>query len=51
MLPPTIGAGHRWHGLGGYPPNFEISLDNLRPARKCRLAWTQDDLVGAAIGN
>jgi hypothetical protein len=47
----NVGAGLRLHGLSVYPLNFEISFDNFRTARKCRLAWTQGDFVGVAFEN
>ena len=45
----NVGAGLRLHGLSVYPLNFEISFDNFRTARKCRLTWTQGDFVGVAF--
>ena len=47
----NVGAGLRLHGLSVYPLNFEISFDNFRTSRKCRLAWTQGDFVGVAFEN
>ena len=37
--------------LGILPPNFELSFDNFRTVRKCRLIWRRGDLIGIAFQN
>jgi hypothetical protein len=44
------GAGIRLQGLKVVPLEFELSFDNFRSARKCRLVWRQGDFFGAAFG-
>jgi hypothetical protein len=33
------------------PPNFELSFDNFRTIRKCRLIWRDSAFVGVAFEN
>jgi hypothetical protein len=42
----NIGAGLRLDGLDVHPVDFELSFDNFRTVRKCRVAWKQGDFVG-----
>jgi hypothetical protein len=35
--------------LSVLPPSFELSLDNFRSVRKCRLIWRRDDFTGIAF--
>jgi hypothetical protein len=35
--------------LSVLPPNLELSLDNFRGVRKCRLIWRRDDFIGIAF--
>ena len=37
--------------LSVLPPNLELSLDNFRGVRKCRLIWRRDDFIGIAFEN
>ena len=46
----NIGARIRLK-LGILPPNFELSFDNFRSVRKCRLIWRQGDFIGIAFEN
>jgi len=45
----NIGAGIRLNGVNVLPPNFELSFDNFRTVRMCRLIWRQGDFVGVAF--
>ncbi len=47
----NVGAGIRTQGLPVLPLNFELSFDNFRTARKCRLIWRNGDFVGVAFYN
>jgi hypothetical protein len=47
----NVGAQVRLTGPSILPPNFELSFDNFRTIRKCRLVWRRDDLVGMAFEN
>jgi len=38
-------------GLNVLPPNFELSFDNFRTVRKCRLIWRRGDFIGIAFEN
>jgi hypothetical protein len=41
-------------GLAGrdfYPLNFELSFDNFRTARKCRIVWSRANIAGLAFEN
>jgi hypothetical protein len=43
------GVGLRLNGLNIVPSAFDISLDNFRTTRRCRLIWRDSDFVGAAF--
>jgi hypothetical protein len=43
------GAGLRLNGLNIVPSAFDISFDNFRTMRRCRLIWRDSDFVGAAF--
>jgi hypothetical protein len=45
----NVGARIRLNSLNILPPIFEMSFDNFRTARKCRLIWRQDNFVGVAF--
>jgi hypothetical protein len=45
----SVGAGIRTQDLPTLPLNFELSFDNFRTVRKCRLIWRDGDFVGAAF--
>jgi len=43
------GAGIRTQDLAMLPLNFELSFDNFRTSRRCRLVWRDGDFLGAAF--
>ena len=43
------GAGIRTQDLALLPLNFDLSFDNFRTIRRCRLIWRDGDFVGAAF--
>ena len=43
------GAGIRLNGLNIVPLDFDISFDNVRNVRRCRLIWRDGDFVGVAL--
>ncbi len=45
----NIGAGIRLDNINVLPPDFELSFDNFRTIRKCRLVWRQGDFTGVAF--
>jgi hypothetical protein len=45
----NAGAGIRIGGLAILPPDFELSFDNFRTIRRCRLIWRDGDSLGAAF--
>ena len=47
----NAGAQIRLSGLNILPPDFELSLDNFRTVRKCRLIWRRGDFIGIAFEN
>ena len=47
----NAGAQIRLNGLNVLPPNFELSFDNFRTVRKCRLIWRRGDFIGIAFEN
>ena len=47
----NVGAGIRTQDLPALPLNFELSFDNFRNVRKCRLIWRDGDFVGVAFEN
>ena len=46
-----VGAGIRTEDLPVLPPNFELSFDNFRTVRKCRMIWRDGDSLGVAFEN
>src|ERR1700687_1846487 len=47
----NVGAGIRTEDLPVLPPNFELSFDNFRTVRKCRMIWRDGDSLGVAFEN
>ncbi|SHG80067.1 hypothetical protein SAMN05444169_4203 [Bradyrhizobium erythrophlei] len=45
----NAGAGIRIAGLATPPPNFELSFNNFRTIRRCRLIWRDGDSLGVAF--
>jgi hypothetical protein len=45
------GAGIRTHDLSVLPTSFDLTFDNFRTIRKCRLIWRKGDFVGVAFEN
>jgi hypothetical protein len=43
------GAGIRMHDLAILPLNFDLSFDNFRTIRNCRLVWRAGDFIGVAF--
>jgi hypothetical protein len=43
------GAGIRLAGLNIVPSEFDISFDNFRTMRRCRLIWRDGDFVGVTF--
>jgi hypothetical protein len=43
------GAGIRLNGLRILPTEFNLSFDNFRTTRGCRLVWRHDDFVGVSL--
>jgi hypothetical protein len=43
------GAGLEVHDLKVIPMRFEMSFDNFRTARKCRLIWRDGNFIGVAF--
>jgi hypothetical protein len=41
------GAGIRLNGLNLVPFEFDVSFDNFRTMRRCRLIWRDGDFIGA----
>lgn len=41
------GAGIRLDGLNIAPSEFDLSFDNFRTVRRCRLIWRDGDFIGA----
>jgi hypothetical protein len=44
-----VGAGLRIQDLPALPLNFELTFDNFRTPRKCRLVWRDADFIGVAF--
>lgn len=44
------GAGVRLEQLNVLPVEFDLSFDNFRTVRECRLVWRDADFVGVAFG-
>ena len=47
----NVGTQIRLNRLSVLPPNFELSFDNFRSVRKCRLIWRRDEYIGIAFEN
>jgi hypothetical protein len=45
----NVGAGIRLRDLSALPLDFELSFDNFRTVRKCRLMWRDGDFAGVAF--
>jgi hypothetical protein len=45
----NVGAGLHVDDLPALPLSFELTFDNFRTARKCRLIWRDVELVGVAF--
>jgi len=43
------GAGIRLDGLNMLPVDFDLSFDNFRTIRECRMIWRDGDFVGIAF--
>jgi hypothetical protein len=43
------GAGIRLNGLNIIPAGFDLSFDNFRTIRHCRLVWRDGDFVGVGL--
>jgi hypothetical protein len=43
------GAGIRLEGLNVLPVDFDLSFDNFRTIRRCRLVWRDGDFVGVSL--
>ena len=43
------GAGTRTHDLSVLPTNFNLTFDNFRTIRRCRLIWREGDFLGLAF--
>src|ERR1700737_2465258 len=48
---PNVGASILTQDLPALPLNFELSFDNFRTVRKCRLIWRDGDFAGVAFEN
>ena len=47
----NVGAGIRTQDLPILPLNFDLSFDNFRTVRRCRLIWRDGDYIGVAFEN
>jgi hypothetical protein len=47
----NVGTRIRLNRLSVLPRNFELSFDNFRSVRKCRLIWRRDHFTGIAFEN
>jgi hypothetical protein len=45
------GAGIRTHNLSALPTSFDLTFDNSRTIRRCRLIWREGDFLGLAFEN
>jgi hypothetical protein len=45
------GARVRLEGLSVLPLEFDLSFDNFRTIRKCKMVWREGDFVGVQFGN
>ena len=47
----NVGACIRLNGANLFPLEFQLSFDNFRTVRRCRLIWRRDDFLGVAFDN
>lgn len=47
----NLGAGIWTHDLSVLPTSFNLSFDNFRTIRTCRLIWREGDVLGLAFEN
>jgi hypothetical protein len=47
----NFGAGLRTQDIPILPLTFELSFDNFRTVRRCRLIWRDGDFLGVAFQN
>jgi hypothetical protein len=47
----NAGAGVRLANLELLPIDFDLSFDNFRTVRKCRLVWRKNSFLGIAFKN
>ncbi len=47
----NVGAGIRVQDIPLLLVTFELTFDNFRTARKCRLIWRDGDFLGVAFDN
>jgi hypothetical protein len=45
------GAGIRTQDLPILPLNFQLSFDNFRTVRRCRIIWRDNDFLGVKFEN
>jgi hypothetical protein len=45
----NTGAGIRTYDVAILPLNFDLSFDNFRTIRNCRLVWRAGDFMGVAF--
>jgi hypothetical protein len=45
----NMGAGLRTHDMALIPLTFELTFDNFRTIRECRLTWRDGDFLGVAF--
>jgi hypothetical protein len=45
------GAGIRTRNLSALPTSFDLTFDNFRTIRRCRLIWREGDFLGLAFEN
>jgi hypothetical protein len=45
----NVGARIRFQALNVMPVQFDLSFDNFRTVRQCRLIWREADFVGVAF--
>jgi hypothetical protein len=43
------GVGIRLEGLNALPVDFDLSLNNFRTIRGCRLVWRDSDFIGVSL--
>jgi hypothetical protein len=47
----NLGAGIRAQDTPLLPLTFELTFDNFRTTRECRLVWRDGDFLGVAFQN